>query len=66
MALTWRASARPWTASAAGRWPRASTRGADAAKQHDLTLLHYDSDFDAIAKVTGQACQLIVAAGTLD
>ncbi|GAC1358507.1 MAG: PIN domain nuclease [Acidimicrobiales bacterium] len=39
---------------------------AAAAEQRGLTLLHYDSDFDAIAKITGQACQWIVAAGTID
>jgi predicted nucleic acid-binding protein len=39
---------------------------AAAAEQDHLTLLHYDSDFDLIAKVTGQQCQWVVAAGTID
>ncbi len=39
---------------------------AAAAEQRRLTLLHYDSDFDLIARVTGQACQWIVAAGSID
>ena len=38
-----------------------------AAAEHDrLVLLHYDSDFDLIAKVTGQQCQWVVPAGTID
>lgn len=38
-----------------------------AAAEHDrLVLLHYDSDFDLIAKVTGQQCQWVVPAGTVD
>jgi predicted nucleic acid-binding protein len=39
---------------------------AAAAEQEGLTLLHYDSDFDLIAKVTGQKCKWVVAAGTID
>jgi predicted nucleic acid-binding protein len=39
---------------------------AAAAEQDRLTLLHYDSDFDLIAKVTGQGCQWVVPAGTID
>ena len=39
---------------------------AAAAEQARLTLLHYDSDFDLIAKVTGQRCQWVVPAGTID
>ena len=39
---------------------------AAAAEQAGLTLLHYDADFDLIAKVTGQACQWVVPAGTID
>lgn len=37
---------------------------AAAAEEHDLTVLHYDADFDLIAAVTGQRCQWIVAAGS--
>jgi predicted nucleic acid-binding protein len=36
---------------------------AEAAK---LTILHYDADFDMIASVTGQSCQWIVTAGSVD
>lgn len=39
---------------------------AAAAEQAGLTLLHYDSDFDLIAKVTGQGCEWIVPAGSID
>jgi hypothetical protein len=31
-----------------------------------LILLHYDSDFDQIAAVTGQACEWVVPAGSVD
>jgi len=31
-----------------------------------LTLLHYDADFDQIARVTGQVCQWVVPPGTID
>jgi len=36
---------------------------AEAAK---LTILHYDTDFDLIASVTGQSCEWIVPAGSVD
>ena len=39
---------------------------AAAAEQGRLTLLHYDSDFDLIARVTGQQCHWVVPAGTVD
>jgi predicted nucleic acid-binding protein len=39
---------------------------AAAAEEAGLTLLHYDADFDMIAKVTGQICQWVVPAGTVD
>ena len=39
---------------------------AAAAEEAGLTLLHYDADFDLIAIVTGQHCQWVVAAGTVD
>ena len=39
---------------------------AAAAEEAGLTLLHYDADFDLIAKVTGQLCQWVVAPGTVD
>jgi predicted nucleic acid-binding protein len=39
---------------------------AAAAEEAGLTLLHYDNDFDLIAMVTGQTCQWIVPAGSID
>ena len=39
---------------------------AAAAEDVGLTLLHYDGDFDLIAKVTGQRCQWVVPAGSID
>jgi predicted nucleic acid-binding protein len=39
---------------------------AAAAEEAKLILLHYDTDFDLIAKVTGQRCQWVVPAGTVD
>ena len=39
---------------------------AAAAEQAGLTVLHYDADFDIIAKVTGQNCQWVVPAGSIN
>lgn len=39
---------------------------AAAGEEHGLSVLHYDADFDLIAAVTGQACQWVLAAGTVD
>ena len=39
---------------------------AAAAEEAGLTLLHYDSDFDLISGVTGQTCQWVVPAGSID
>lgn len=38
---------------------------AAAAEELDLTVLHYDADFDRIAAVTGQLCEWVVPAGTV-
>lgn len=38
---------------------------AAAAEQRGLIVLHYDADFDAIAKVTGQPTQWVVPPGTV-
>jgi predicted nucleic acid-binding protein len=38
---------------------------AAAAEQAGLTVLHYDSDFDTIAEVTGQPTEWIVPRGTV-
>lgn len=37
---------------------------AAAAEARDLSVLHYDADFDRIAAVTGQACKWVVPAGS--
>jgi hypothetical protein len=39
---------------------------AAAAEARNLTVLHYDADFDRIAAVTGQACEWVVPAGAVD
>jgi predicted nucleic acid-binding protein len=39
---------------------------AAAAESRGLTVLHYDADFDRIAAVTGQSCEWIVPAGSVD
>jgi len=39
---------------------------AAAAEAAGLAVLHYDADFDRIAAVTGQKCEWVVAAGSID
>lgn len=39
---------------------------AAAAEVRGLVVLHYDTDFDRIAAVTGQACEWVVPAGSID
>ena len=39
---------------------------AAAAEARNLTVLHYDADFDRIAAVTGQPCQWVVPTGSVD
>ena len=39
---------------------------AAAAEQAGLTVLHYDSDFDAISDVTGQAVEWVVPRGSAE
>ena len=39
---------------------------AAAAEAERLTVLHYDHDFDKIGQVTGQPCQWVVPAGSID
>ena len=39
---------------------------AGAAEELDVTVLHYDADFDLIASVMGQRCQWVVPAGTVE
>ena len=38
---------------------------AATAEYHDLTVLHYDADFDTIAEVTGQPTQWIAPRGSV-
>jgi predicted nucleic acid-binding protein len=39
---------------------------AATAEAADLTVVHYDADFDLIASVTGQSCQWVVPRGSID
>lgn len=39
---------------------------AAAAETAGLTVLHYDADFDLIAKATGQSCEWAVPRGAID
>ncbi len=39
---------------------------AAAAEARNLSVLHYDADFDRIAAVTGETCEWIVPAGSAD
>jgi predicted nucleic acid-binding protein len=39
---------------------------AAAAEARGLATLHYDGDFDHIAAVTGQVCEWVVPAGSVD
>jgi predicted nucleic acid-binding protein len=39
---------------------------AAAAESSGLTVLHYDADFDLIAAATGQSCEWVVPAGSVD
>lgn len=39
---------------------------AAAAEATALVTLHYDGDFDLIARVTGQRCEWVVAPGSID
>ena len=39
---------------------------AAAAEANDLAVLHYDADFDRISTVTGQRCEWVVPAGSVD
>lgn len=39
---------------------------AAAAEARNLTVLHYDADFDRIAAATGQSSEWVVPAGTVD
>jgi len=39
---------------------------AAAGEERGLTVMHYDTDFDLIAAVTGQPTEWVVPAGTID
>jgi hypothetical protein len=49
-----------------GMGPRPPSRRDVAVERERLTVLHYDRDFEHIAKVTGQSHQWIVPAGSVD
>jgi predicted nucleic acid-binding protein len=57
-------------AGLAARGQHRSARLADlliaaTAEHHDLTVLHYDSDYDLIAAVTGQPAEWVVERGSV-
>ena len=39
---------------------------AAAAEEHGLVVLHYDADFDRIGAATGQRCEWVAPAGSVD
>lgn len=39
---------------------------AATAEHHDVAVLHYDSDFDVIADVTGQPMRWVLSRGEAD
>ncbi|MFF4299012.1 PIN domain nuclease [Streptomyces vinaceus] len=39
---------------------------AATAERHEVTVLHYDGDYDMIAAITGQAAHWVVPSGTAD
>lgn len=39
---------------------------AAVAEESELVVLHYDADFDLIARATGQTCEWVVSAGSVD
>jgi predicted nucleic acid-binding protein len=39
---------------------------AAAAEENGLIVFHYDADFDRISEVTGQPCDWVVPAGSID
>ena len=39
---------------------------APAAEGRNLTVLHYDADFDLVSEITGQPTQWVVEPGTAD
>lgn len=46
--------------------PMADLVIAATAERHEVTLLHYDADFDLIADVTGQLTRWVVPRGSVD
>src|SRR5487761_1287920 len=43
-----------------------ASRSQSGRKIPNLLVLHYDADFDRIAAVTGQRCEWVVPAGSID
>ncbi|MBO0843491.1 MAG: PIN domain nuclease [Nocardioides sp.] len=53
----------------AGNWRAVSMADlviAAVAERHQVTVMHYDGDFDMIGEVTGQPVEWVVPAGTAD
>ena len=48
------------------RWKIPDLLVAAAAEDAGLVVLHYDADFDRIRAVTGQRCEWVVPAGSID
>jgi len=55
-----------WRASTSAAARSRTCWSAAAAETRDLVVLHYDADFDRIAAVTGQACEWVVPAGSVE
>lgn len=68
--LDWRRAidvqAMLWAAGQMRRVPLPDLLIAAVAERNQLTVLHYDGDYDAIAAQTGQPTQWIVERGTVD
>lgn len=39
---------------------------AAVTERHDITILHYDHDFDMIAEITGQPVEWVMSPGSAD
>ena len=54
-----------WAAGQARAVPLPDLLIAAVAERHNITILHYDADFDRIATVTGQSVQWVIPRGTV-
>jgi hypothetical protein len=48
------------------RGRRALGAQSERTTHEELAVLHYDADFDHIARITGQRCEWVVEAGSID